>query len=155
MCNSSIIKSFAGRFMLTTFLVVSILLSSIVAQNKYWREMKGKPLTKFDWNCALTSSYPKAKLRRVVKTAMKQERTAGNSNADRAFPFDLNNDGKPEYFVPLDCGATGNCNWGVFALKPARFLGTVNGQYIYIYPISFLLIYSPIGQYYSLLFPAP
>jgi hypothetical protein len=31
------------------------------------------------------------------------------------------------------CGAVGNCDWGVFALHPARFLGIVNGQYIYVH----------------------
>ena len=29
----------------------------------------------------------------------------------------INKDGKPEYFIPLDCGATGNCNWGIFAIS--------------------------------------
>ena len=40
---------------------------------------------------------------------------------------------KPEYFVPLDCGATGNCTWGVFALNPARLLGFLGGQNIYVH----------------------
>jgi hypothetical protein len=106
--------------------------TSALAQNRLWREIKGQPLVKFDWNCASTSVYPKAKLRRIVEVAQKRE-DAKETAPDRAFAFDLNNDGKPEYFVPLVCGATGNCDWGVFALRPTRFLGTVNGQYIYIH----------------------
>lgn len=51
--------------------------------------------------------------------------------ADRAFAYDLNRDGRPEYFVPLNCGATGNCTYGVFTLNPKRLLGKVNGEYIY------------------------
>ena len=104
--------------------------TSAVAQNRLWREIKGKPLVKFDWNCA--STYPKAKLRRIVEVAQKREGVVERA-PDRAFAFDLNNDGRPEYFVPLACGATGNCDFGVFALRPTRFLGTVNGQYIYIH----------------------
>jgi hypothetical protein len=106
--------------------------SSAVAQDKNWLEIKGIPLIKFDWNCATTSVYPKAKLSRLVEVAQKKEGALGTA-PDRAFAFDLNNDSRPEYFVPLVCGATGNCDWGVFALRPARFLGTVNGQYIYVH----------------------
>ena len=87
---------------------------------------------KFDWNCASPSSYPKSNLDRQVAAALKHEKFA-EGMPDRAFPFDLNHDGKPEYFIPLVCGAVGNCTWGVFALKPARFLGSVNGQYIFVH----------------------
>ena len=106
--------------------------TSAVAQNRLWREIKGKPLVKFDGNCASISTYPKAKLSRIVEVAQKRE-GARETAPDRAFAFDLNNDGRPEYFVSLACGATGNCTWGVFALRPIRFLGTVNGEYIYIH----------------------
>jgi len=106
--------------------------ASAVAQNKLWREIKGKPLVKFDWNCATTSVYPKTKLSRLVEVAQRRE-DSRESAPDRAFAFDLNYDGRAEYFVPIVCGATGNCTWGVFALRPARFIGAVNGQYIYIH----------------------
>lgn len=105
---------------------------STVAQNKHWREIQGKPLVKFDWNCASPSIYPKSKLDRQVEDALKHEEFA-EGMPHRAFAFDLNRDGKPEYFVPLVCGAVGNCTWGVFALWPTRFLGTVNGQYIFVH----------------------
>ena len=104
--------------------------TSAVAQNRLWREIKGQPLVKFDGNCA--STYPKAKLSRIVEVARKREGAAATP-PDRAYTFDLNNDGSPEYFVPLACGATGNCTFGVFALRPTRFLGTVNGEYLYIH----------------------
>ena len=51
---------------------------------------------------------------------------------DRAVALDLNGDQKREYFVPLDCGAVGNCNWGVFAVRPLRKLGVINAEYIYV-----------------------
>ena len=65
---------------------------------------------------------------------MKQEKFSGFGTwGDRAFAFDLNGDHKSEYFVPLDCGATGNCVWGLFALSPLRRLAIIKGQYIYAY----------------------
>jgi len=51
---------------------------------------------------------------------------------DRAFAFDLNNDKAPEFFVPFECGATGNCVWAIFTLAPSRFLGFLNGEYVYL-----------------------
>jgi hypothetical protein len=105
---------------------------SAFAQNKYWREVRGKPLVNFDWNCASRSTYPKPKLNRLVKTALRNEKFVVRW-PDRAFAFDLNHDGRPEYFVPLTCGAVGNCSWGVYALRPARSLGIVFGQFIYVH----------------------
>jgi hypothetical protein len=117
---------------LTAIIAMTCDHSSAVAQDKNWLEIKGMPLVKFDWNCATPSVYPKAKLSRLVEVVQK-EVDAPERSPDRAFAFDLNNDGRPEYFVPLACGATGNCDWGVFALRPIRFLGTVNGEYIYVH----------------------
>ena len=122
----------AKRFVSGTVFVMSIVLLSAYSssgQNQRWREIQGHPLTKFDWNCALPSTYPQSKLARAVKDVLEHERDAEDI-PDRAFPFDLNQDGKPEYFVPLFCGAVGNCDWGVFAVSPTRFLGKVNGQYL-------------------------
>ena len=121
-----------NKLIITTLVFVLGLYSGVAAQDRHWRETKGKPLIKFDWNCASSSAYPKRRLGRLVEVAQKREKYV-EGPADRAFAFDLNSNGTAEYFVPLVCGATGNCTWGVFALRPARFLGTVNGQYIYIH----------------------
>jgi hypothetical protein len=51
---------------------------------------------------------------------------------NRAIAIDLNKDGKAEYFIPLECGGTGNCNWGIFGLSPERRLATIPAQDIYI-----------------------
>src|SRR5918992_1373980 len=102
-----------------------------IAQSRKWREVRGKSLVEFDWNCASPSAYPGAKIDRVVKGTMKEKYFVGAGTwGDRAFVFDLNVDRKPEYFVPLDCGATGNCTWGVFALNPTKLMGFLGGQYI-------------------------
>ena len=94
-------------------------------------------LVKFDWSCATPAAYPSAKLTRVVNRAMKQQEFGGfGSWADRAFAFDLNGDHRLEFFVPLDCGGTGNCTWGLFALNPARQLGIIVGQYLYVHRVA-------------------
>jgi len=105
---------------------------SVAAQNRGWHEIKKKRLVQFDFNCASTSAYPDRKLSRIVR-ALSHEDTGPPRYADRAFAFDLNHDRSLEYFVPLTCGGTGNCNWAVLAFNPARLLGTINGQYIYVY----------------------
>lgn len=106
---------------------------SVMAQSRGWLEIKGKTLVKFDLNCASTSAYPHRELNRIVRAALSREDTGPPGYADRAFAFDLNGDRKPEYFVPLSCGGTGNCTWAVLALNPGRLLGTINGQYIYVH----------------------
>jgi hypothetical protein len=68
-----------------------------------------------------------------VQVALRRDYAGVKTWANRAFPFDLNGDRKSEYFVPLVCGATGNCSWGVFAPSPARLLGIVNGEYVYVH----------------------
>jgi hypothetical protein len=108
--------------------------SSAIAQNRIWSEIKGKPLVQFDWNCASPSVHLGTRLSRIVKATMEKKKFVGAGTwGDRAFIFDLNGDEKLEYFVPLDCGGTGNCTWGVFALNPARLLGLAGGQYIYVH----------------------
>lgn len=68
---------------------------------------------------------------------MKRNEFGGfGSWGDRAFVFDLNADHRPEYFVPLDCGGTGNCIWGVFAVNPARELGLITAEYIYVHRLN-------------------
>jgi hypothetical protein len=125
-------KRLARMIMLFALLLTIGLPSPATAQNKRWREIKGKSLVQFDSNCASPSAYPSAKLNRIVRATMKRKGFVGYvTSGDRAFMFDLNSDNKPEYFIPLYCGATGNCTWGVFALSPARLLGLLGGQYIY------------------------
>jgi hypothetical protein len=58
--------------------------SSAVAQNRLWLEIKGKPLIKFDGNRASTSTYPKAKLSRIVEVAQKRGGVVERA-PDRAF----------------------------------------------------------------------
>ena len=102
-----------------------------------WRNLQHRRLVKFDWSCALPAAFPAAKLKRTVKTSMARRDLSGFGTwGDRAFAFDLNGDKRLEYFVPLDCGGTGNCYWGIFALNPTREVGFINGEYIYVHRLN-------------------
>jgi hypothetical protein len=108
----------------------------VSAQTREWSELRGRRLVKFSWTCSTPAAYPSAKLNRIVKRTMKREQFDGFGTwGDRAIAFDLNGDHRPEYFVPLDCGGTGNCYWGVYALNPARELGMINGEYLYVHRV--------------------
>jgi hypothetical protein len=51
---------------------------------------------------------------------------------DRAVAVDLGGPAGSEFLVPLSCGATGNCTWGVLADSPPRSLGVIGGAFIRI-----------------------
>jgi hypothetical protein len=59
--------------------------------------------------------------------------SAGDFGRIAPYVMKLRADRSAVYFVPLNCGATGNCTWGLFTVNPARSIGEVNGQYIYAY----------------------
>jgi len=132
---SCIVRKKSKQLLLILLLLsVAGLNFTALAQNQRWRQIRGRPLVKFDWNCALPSAFPHAALNQLVSATMRDREFAGvGAWGDRAFIFDLNGDGKPEYFIPLDCGGTGNCAWEVFGLNPVRSLGTIHGQYIYVH----------------------
>jgi hypothetical protein len=121
-----------NRVLLTTLLCLCCVVVSN-AQRKAYVRIKEKPLVRFEWECAKPSLYPKAKLNRLVRPLLRDYRGLPGVWGDRAFAYDLNGDNVKEYFVPLDCGATGNCNWGIFAVNPSRLLGTVSGESIYVH----------------------
>lgn len=115
-------------------LLVEKITDVIEDKNEAWKDLQNKTLTKFSWGCASTATYPTRRLNRIVKQTMKREGFSGFGTwGDRAFAFDLNGDHQSEYFVPLDCGGTGNCVWGLFAMNPVRRLGLLTGQDFYVY----------------------
>ncbi|MDT5124211.1 MAG: hypothetical protein QOC96_3693 [Acidobacteriota bacterium] len=103
------------------------------AQQRHIRNTEASKIVVFDSLCTSRVSFPKAKLRDVVSETLKREGIESSlAIGTEAFAFDLNGDSKPEYFVPLTCGAVGNCTWGIYAVNPTRLLGIIYGKYIYI-----------------------
>jgi hypothetical protein len=103
------------------------------AQNRNWRSVEGRPLVRFNWGCSSTDTFPSA-LKPIVRATMRGKGFEGFGTwGDRAFAFDLNADSKAEYFVPLDCGGSGNCTWGLFSATPARLLGIFVAQHFYVH----------------------
>jgi hypothetical protein len=87
----------------------------------------------FSFECATPAQLPTSTLARAVRSALAEVRDPGVTTwGDRAVAQDLNGDGQPEYLVPLRCGATGNCTWGVFSIGPARHLGMVLGARVQV-----------------------
>ena len=84
-----------------------------------------------DFECASAAGFPRKTLRKVVRLALSRTGDHGQKWADRAFRYNLDQLGRQEYLVPLSCSAVGNCAWGVFAVRPARLLGIVYGEFLY------------------------
>ena len=120
-----------------TALLALSLAAGANAQDHRWRSFKTRKLITFDFNCARTDSFPNASLSKIVQRAIKSEDRGGPTTyGDRAYAIILQNQRAPIYFVPTVCGATGNCMWRLYAIKSLKYLGEINGQYIYTYQSS-------------------
>jgi hypothetical protein len=91
-------------------------------------------VAKFGGECTGVSFQPSAPLQRLIEHAKQRTRDPmAGSCCNDAFLFDLNHDGRYEYFVRLSCGGTGNCLWGIFSARPARLRGTFTAWFFYIH----------------------
>ena len=91
-------------------------------------------VAKFGGECTGASFHASARLQRLIEqTKQRTANPVAGSCCDDAFLFDLNGDGRSEYFVRLSCGATGNCLWGIFSDRPARLRGTFTAWFFYIH----------------------
>jgi hypothetical protein len=125
------------KVLLSTALLAWSLAAGANAQNHRWRLFRTRKLITFDFNCARTDSFPNVSLSKIVQRTIKSEdRGDPTTYSDRAFAIILENQRAPIYFVPTVCGATGNCTWGLYTIKPLKYLGEINGQYIYTYQSS-------------------
>ena len=126
---------------MTTVLRAALFALSLAAgansQNQRWRSLRTQKLITFDFNCARTDSFPAASLSKIVQRAIGSEDRGGPTTyGDRAFAINLQNQHAYVYFVPTVCGATGNCTWRLYTIKPLKYLGEINGQYVYTYKSS-------------------
>jgi hypothetical protein len=116
------------------FLLAFGVSSSAIAQTRNGRDTQAKVIAAFNSRCA-TDNFPKKQLRREIKRATLQLKNTISHPEDGKFAiaYDLDGDGQKEYFVWLkDTGIGDNVYWGVFALKPARFLGVIFAEHIYL-----------------------
>lgn len=98
-----------------------------------WWALRHHALVTFDWNCATPGALPKKKLKKAIARLIAREGHSVTPEGDRAFQIQLFQKGPMVYCIPVGCGATGNCTWGLYTVSPNRFLGTIHGQYIYTY----------------------
>jgi hypothetical protein len=121
-----------NRILLTALLLLCGVVTTNAQRIEYFR-IKEKPVLRFEWECTKPSLYPQTELNKIVRPLLPKDWPPSSTWGDRAYAYDLNGDGTKEYFVPLYCGATGNCEWAILGVNPARLLGTVNGESFYIH----------------------
>lgn len=91
-------------------------------------------VVKFGGECEGESFRPSRKLASLISRMKSRKRNPCDSKfCDGVFAYDLNGDGRKEYFVRIACGATGNCLWGIFSDRPARLRGTFTAWFFYIH----------------------
>ena len=118
------------KFTLLVLLIVAI------APMPYVFAMKATipVVAKFGGECRTTPFKPSASLKLLIdKRSQRDSFPAPLPFGYSAFAFDLNSDGRDEYFVPLSCGGTGNCEWGIFSAHPAKLRGTFTAWFFYIH----------------------
>jgi hypothetical protein len=121
---------------LTRLAAVPVLLAVVVLSSASPEKPAARStvVAKFGGECEGDPLESSPQLRKLVDEA--RQRTADpckGPHCDKAFSFDLNSDGRKEWFVPLSCGATGNCTWGIFSDGPARFRGKFTAWFFYIH----------------------
>ena len=93
-----------------------------------------RAVASFGGECEGTSFQPSPKLALLIRRLKQKEPNPCDWKfCEGVFAYDLNGDGRKEYFVRLTCGATGNCTWGIFSDRRARLLGTFTAWFFYIH----------------------
>jgi hypothetical protein len=88
-------------------------------------------LATFSFVCATPAVLLPAPVKQIVTQLTRAHKVDGvHAWGDRAVSLRLRKDHAPVYFVPLSCGATGNCTWGIIDSSPARSLGVFAGAVV-------------------------
>lgn len=101
----------------------------------FGKRLKVVPVVaKFGGECQGMRFRPSPRLERLIRRSQQPDVTpCASPFCEDAFAYDLNGDGRNEYFMRLGCGGTGNCTWGIFSDRPARLLGTFEAWFFYIH----------------------
>src|SRR5436190_15251250 len=117
-------------------LIVSLALLGSVTLSPFQSTAKrnARVVAKFGGECNGEKSTFSAELQRLIKRSSERNAfTAQLPFGFDAFAYDLNGDGRNEYFVRLSCGGTGNCSWGIFSDRPARLRGIFTAWFFYVH----------------------
>jgi len=117
------------------WLLLLLVCVALLQPSAFAKRQKAAPVVaRFGGECASARFRHSASLERLIAKARQREISPCNSTfCNGAFAYDLNGDGRREYFVRLGCGANGNCTWGVFSDNPARRRGTFSAWFFYIH----------------------
>ena len=122
-----------NKILLSIFMIILINACITLAKNEQNPYSKEKFDIVIDFECTTKRMFPRKILNKTVKITMDNlDVDMGFNWGNVAYQYDLNGDKKKEYFVPLNCNAFGNCIWGIYSLHPAKHLGLVEGEYIYL-----------------------
>jgi len=95
---------------------------------------QARVVASFGGECEGIPFQPSPKLASLIRRIKQAQRNPCDWKfCDGVFAYDLNGDGRQEYFVRLACGATGNCKWGIFSDRRARLRGTFTAWFFYIH----------------------
>jgi len=112
----------------------SVILGISIPTAAAQKPKRPKVVAAFGFECQ-TNTFPRRKLRKLIQTALARVKNEGASGVgEYAVGYDLDGDGAKEYFAALrDMGVGDNYIWGVFSVKPARYLGLIRAERIYIH----------------------
>lgn len=112
----------------------SLLLCGVIASSNSASIAKPHVVASFGGECSGAKLTFSTGLQRLIKRlGERNDFVAKLPFGYEAFAYDLNGDGRNEYFVRLGCGGTGNCSWGIFSDRPARLLGTFTAWFFYVH----------------------
>ena len=123
------------RNLVAAILLLACVVAHAPAQARAARRKSTPVLAKFGGECEGEPFRPSPRLKGLVERMRRETGNpcTGSFCEDYAFRYDLDGDGKGEWFVRLRCGATGNCRWGIFNDYPARSRGVISAWFFYIH----------------------
>lgn len=123
----------------TTILVTTVVFlafginTQLSGQYEVWQDSMENSLTQFDLNCTTKSIFESKLNVSDIKKTVETENLDLQDMPFLALEFPLKGKEQFAYFVPISCGGTGNCTYLVVTRDPYKFLGTITGQYLYLY----------------------
>jgi len=124
-----------NRSIIASILAIGSIAAALAATSTQPQTQPARTMSTFTFDCASPDMLKATHLEAAARQALDSLGDSGTRNwADRAVLADLNDDGSPEVFVPLSCGATCNCTWAVFQQAPPRLIGQMGACVLHIQP---------------------